>query len=128
MAVLGVTDVAGSEQSPAKARQWVSDLIGNDHPAFDAVELLASELVTNSVKHSESDSIKIFVADLDDHVFVFVCDKGGTYKRPTFGQAMDEASEGGRGLRLVSALSRRCGWRGGEDGVCVWAEVTPDDA
>jgi hypothetical protein len=46
--------VAGLPEGVSIARRFVSDTLGVDHPCSEIAAVLASELVTNSVKHSGS--------------------------------------------------------------------------
>lgn len=85
--------------------------------AGDVMELLASELTTNAVRHSSrpiglrlmrTDSLLCEVSDDDHHL-------------PTLRPAT-EADEAGRGLNLVSRLARRWGANRTGDGKVVWFE------
>jgi anti-sigma regulatory factor (Ser/Thr protein kinase) len=102
-------------------REFVRRQLADDPRAETAV-LLASELATNSVQHSSSRLGRvmtvILVAARDGIVLVGVADAGGA----TVPVLRDEGggyAEGGRGLRLVSYLCPRWGFRIQPDGGLV---------
>ncbi|MEY9211348.1 SpoIIE family protein phosphatase [Thermobifida halotolerans] len=85
---------------------------------IDLVELLATELVTNAVRYASrpidlrllrTDILLCEVTDDDQH-------------RPVLRQA-STTDEGGRGLQLVSSLSRRWGASAKTTGKVVWFEL-----
>ncbi|WP_432097636.1 ATP-binding protein [Streptomyces sp. bgisy100] len=87
----------------------------------EAAALIVSELVTNSVRHARSNSIRITVTRPEMmRVRIGVVDKSQQFPVPRESSAEDE---GGRGLTLVETLSE--GW--GTDplpwGKRVWAEL-----
>jgi anti-sigma regulatory factor (Ser/Thr protein kinase) len=121
--LLGVTDMAGSPESVAEARDYVRQKLGTGHPAVDDVTLLTSELVTNSVIHSNSrngGSVTLALADCHDFIHVDVVDSGGDTVPCVRG---DVLAEGGRGLMLVDLLSQRWGVYEDDAGRTVWFEV-----
>jgi anti-sigma regulatory factor (Ser/Thr protein kinase) len=77
---------------------------------MDDVRLLVSELVTNSVRHSDApagDSVRLDVAVDSRHVRVEVCDGGpGFEPRP---REPGQSAAGGWGLFLVDRLADRWG-------------------
>lgn len=87
--------------------------------------LVASELVTNAVRHSggdEKDTLRIDVEFGSDRVRFAVCDPGVSEKaaepRP------EQPPFGGMGLRLVAQLSARWGAEKRPSGRhLVWAEI-----
>ena len=107
------------------ARNLVATTLGDGHPcAADAV-LLASELVTNSVLHSDSrrpgGTVTITIWGDTSSVLVEVTDAGGE-SVPAVRDGSD--TEDGRGLFLVEQLSAGWGHRTDEEGGRVtWFEV-----
>jgi anti-sigma regulatory factor (Ser/Thr protein kinase) len=101
----------------AASRRYVRDVL-RYHPLahIDAVELMVSELATNSVKHAHSD-FKISINDSGGEIRVEVRDTGRGQPVLRF-PAPTEPS--GRGLRIVEALSRAWGAVDSPDGKTVW--------
>jgi anti-sigma regulatory factor (Ser/Thr protein kinase) len=97
------------------------------HPQIDqstlhTALLLASELVTNAVRHGTG-PLDLEVIDGDDRFRVNVSDHSAQSPVP---QTVDMFAESGRGLMLVETLSSTWGvtQRPG-DGKCVWFELPP---
>jgi anti-sigma regulatory factor (Ser/Thr protein kinase) len=88
------------------------------HPPahIDAVELMVSELATNSVKHAHSD-FKVSIIDSGGEIRVEVRDTGRG--RPVL-QSPTPIEPSGRGLRIVEALSRAWGTVDSPHGKTVW--------
>jgi anti-sigma regulatory factor (Ser/Thr protein kinase) len=89
-----------------------------EHVADD-VALLVSELVTNSVVHARSD-VRLMLWRTGSGIRVEIIDRnpGPVELRPFEPEAL-----GGRGLRLVEALSRDWGVRPAQPGKAVWFEL-----
>jgi anti-sigma regulatory factor (Ser/Thr protein kinase) len=87
------------------------------------VQLLLSELVTNSVRHADAARggiVRVRARIRGDALRLEVQDAGKT--RPIARRAPDRQHGGGFGLHVVEALSRR--WGVSRDaGTCVWAEL-----
>ena len=82
--------------------------------------LVASELVTNAVRHARTE-IVVNVECREDSIYLEVRD--GAEARPRIREASDEAP-GGLGLPIVEALASSWGVSvGGGAGKAVWAEV-----
>jgi anti-sigma regulatory factor (Ser/Thr protein kinase) len=121
--------IAAGLQAPAMARaaveRWLSGRVSA--ALFDAVRLLVSELVTNSVTHADlaaDAAIRVSVAMSDGVVRLEVENPGDgvvVAVRP------DRESGGGFGLYLVDVIAERWGCR--HDGnTCVWAELAVSPA
>ncbi|MDX2816521.1 SpoIIE family protein phosphatase [Streptomyces sp. PA03-5A] len=81
------------------------------------VELIVSELVTNAIRYGKGPSRLRLI---QHHVLTCeVSDTSASHPRPRCPRALDD---NGRGLFLVSQLSRRWGTRSATDGKVVWAE------
>jgi serine phosphatase RsbU (regulator of sigma subunit)/PAS domain-containing protein/anti-sigma regulatory factor (Ser/Thr protein kinase) len=82
-----------------------------------STELLVSELVGNVVRHAKGPIGLRLLRSAD-----LVCEvSDGSLTTPRIRRAM-ETDEGGRGLQLVAALSRRWGTRYTATGKCIWTE------
>ena len=104
-------------RSVAASRRHVRDVL-RYHPLahIDAVELMVSELATNSVKHAHSD-FKVSINDSAGEIRVEVRDTGRGQPVIRF-PAPTEPS--GRGLRIVEALSSAWGTVDSPHGKIVW--------
>ena len=105
---------------PESARRCRRALVaGGLDPDLDhTVSLLATELVTNSVRHAATESdIRIEALFTEGFARVVVIDRG-----PGFDPEVRH-SAGGFGLRLVDKLSSQWGVSVDADGTHVWFEV-----
>jgi anti-sigma regulatory factor (Ser/Thr protein kinase) len=104
----------------------VAGVLGESHPHVDVALLLASELVTNSVRHSGSavpgGRVTVTVLDGCDGVRVEVTDRIGA-TAPSLQPAGDREAEGSRGLQLVDALAARWGYERGGGLATTWFEL-----
>jgi anti-sigma regulatory factor (Ser/Thr protein kinase) len=80
-------------------------------------ELIASELVGNVIRHAKGPIRLRLIRSRS--LIREVADAGLT--TPHIRRALD-TDEGGRGLRLATALSQRWGTRYSSDGKCIWTE------
>jgi anti-sigma regulatory factor (Ser/Thr protein kinase) len=90
----------------------------------DDTEMVVSELFTNAVRHTASESIMCELRLSGGRVHIEVTDEGSGLTEPQRRSAhVDE--EGGRGLLLVGLLSRAWGVLPGRAGRgrTVWAEL-----
>jgi two-component sensor histidine kinase len=93
------------------------------------VALLASELVTNSIRHaglSEADSVDMRVANGDQTVRLAVHDGGDGFTPPA--PHADPLTVGGQGFVIVAALSDTWGVDSDADGCTVWCELAVEEA
>ena len=114
----------GGPHAPAVARDAVETLPAGslEAPVAHTARLLASELVTNSVRHGGSgvdDAIGLEVVLSPSTLRVEVSDSGPGFEPAPARPAPDDA--GGRGLYLVDSLADR--WGSAEGGTRVWFEV-----
>jgi anti-sigma regulatory factor (Ser/Thr protein kinase) len=95
----------------------------------ETLALIVSELVTNSIRHAglrPGSAIDVQATRHDDRVRLSVHDGGQGFEvRPL--DDRDPLAGGGRGLRIVDALSETWGVDCAEDGCIVWCEVLTDD-
>jgi anti-sigma regulatory factor (Ser/Thr protein kinase) len=109
-----------------EARHVVRERLNGELPdrRLSDVELLVSELATNSIRHSGAsvDGEISVEADLtDDCVRLRLCDHGRGFDQPAQLEPRIDG-DGGFGLLLLDRLSDRWGiQRNG--GFCVWFEV-----
>jgi anti-sigma regulatory factor (Ser/Thr protein kinase) len=106
--------------SVAASRRYVRDVLRR-HPLanIDAVELMVSELATNSVKHAHSD-FKVSINDSAGEIRVEVRDTGRGQPVLRFPVPTEPW---GRGLRIVEALSLAWGTADSPRGKTVWFTV-----
>ena len=94
-----------------------------DLETVDLLQLAATELVTNALRHSGTDRVVVFVRVGPPSLLVKVCDRGPGVEAAA--READLFDEGGRGLFLVEQLSHSWGTStvdvDGEDWSCVWA-------
>lgn len=110
-----------TKDAPSISRAHLNDFKPELGPRYDDVLLLVSELVTNSVRHSNGDDrteeeVVVRVAKQGSVVRLEVSDPG-----PCFDEDADRGS--GLGLRIVERIADR--WGIDKEGRCtVWAEVS----
>jgi anti-sigma regulatory factor (Ser/Thr protein kinase) len=120
--------IAAVPEQVRVARAFVARVLGDSHVQADVALLLASELVTNSVRHSGSavpgGVVTVTVAAVDEAVRVEVTDRSGdgVPVLPSAAAAGSEA-EGSRGLWLVEALAARWGYQRGGGLATTWFEL-----
>lgn len=113
------------------ARAFVAEVLGESHAHAEAALLLASELVTNSVRYSGSavpgGVVKVVVEAGGEAVRVEVTDRCGD-SVPVLPSAdpADGEAEGSRGLWLVDALADRWGYQRGGGFATTWFELGLD--
>jgi anti-sigma regulatory factor (Ser/Thr protein kinase) len=125
MSTSGTVTLAYAASSIAAARRWLtSELLeaGAAEPAAADAALVASELLTNAVRHArplDGGKLRLGWRMAGGLVELKVTD-GGAPTRPREGWP-SASSLGGRGLAIVSRLSRRWGVSAGETCTTVWA-------
>jgi anti-sigma regulatory factor (Ser/Thr protein kinase) len=94
----------------AEARRAIAELRADlDPPLMETLRLLVTELVTNSVRHTDCDSVTLRVAIGNRAVLTEVSDEGPTFDADAVreaGQLLDRDPYGGGGLFLVQRLAR----------------------
>jgi len=96
----------GKPSQVSRARALVASALGRDHPLYDDVVLLTSELATNAILHSRSGaggSFTVSLASSRGAVRVFVTDSGSD--RPPCICRTGAQDTNGRGLPLIRAIS-----------------------
>jgi anti-sigma regulatory factor (Ser/Thr protein kinase) len=109
------------------AREFASRVLDHGHPHWELAVQLVSELVTNSVQHSDSagpeGAIGVTVSGTLTSVTVEVADAGGVMV-PQVQPGEDLDTEGGRGLQLVAALAGEWGFRENAAGRVTWFTIS----
>jgi anti-sigma regulatory factor (Ser/Thr protein kinase) len=119
-----VARLPGVPSQVSRARGLVTDALGRDHPLYDDVVLLTSELATNAILHTRSGaggSFTVAVTSSETAVRVYVADSGSD--GPPCVCRTSTQSTSGRGLPLIEALSHRWGFTREEGSTTVWFEV-----
>jgi anti-sigma regulatory factor (Ser/Thr protein kinase) len=117
--------VPGRPEYVRAARAFVLQALGEDHPCAATAAQLTSELVTNSLVHSRSGGdggavgIAVLMSPFSARVEVR---DAGSRKVPRIISA-SPLGEGGRGLRLVAAMSDDWGTWKSENGRTTWFEI-----
>jgi anti-sigma regulatory factor (Ser/Thr protein kinase) len=109
--------------APSKARHMVATLPLAEG-LRDALVIVVSELVTNSVRHAGiavEDPIEVHVTGDDRRLYVSVHDGGPGFSVPIAKNGKPRA--GGLGLKIVAALSEEWGVACGPDGCTVRCAV-----
>ena len=113
------------EKGPAQARATVTEaMAGLPADAVDTARLLVTELVTNSVKHTPTqtaDDIRMRLAIRGDTLRVEVRDRG---ERSPIIRSEEQRRDGsGFGLYLVDQLASEWGIGSADPGHVVWFEL-----
>ncbi|MFF5213201.1 ATP-binding protein [Streptosporangium sp. NPDC000396] len=132
---LGEVFLPRAAESVSRARDVVSELIGRDHYAYEAVRLVVSELMTNAFKHADrhrvgADLIRFALYRRGAVYRIEVTDRGATFDAPRREAprtvAENARAEFGRGLWIVDELSQG-NWgscdHGRGCGRTVWCEL-----
>lgn len=106
-----------------EARRFLASLL-DGHPAADDAVLCLSELVTNACLHSRSrqpgGQFTVRIQTCGPCLRVAVSDQGGPWTAP----AKDDHAQNGRGLQIVSQLTRTWGRTGNPaTGWTTWFEI-----
>ena len=111
----------GNASSARRARQFVDQVLHRwrRDGAIERVALIASELVTNAVRHAGTD-VMVELEARDGSVYIEVVDSGDG--RPVFLKP-DPERPWGLGLPIVEALASSWGTRARQGAKGVWAEV-----
>jgi anti-sigma regulatory factor (Ser/Thr protein kinase) len=109
------------------ARKFVGRVLYQGYPRGELAVLLVSELVTNSVQHSDSagpeGAIGVTVSGSLTSVTVEVADAGAA-RAPQMHPGEDLGAEGGRGLQLVAALASEWGFQENAAGRVTWFAIS----
>ena len=109
-------------QAAGQARQAIAKFLDRTHLSklTDDAQLLASELVTNAVRHARGPiDVRAYVRD--GFLRVEVWDRHAEAS-PKPRDAEDD-DENGRGMDIVEKLSTRWGWHRVDGGKVVWIDL-----
>lgn len=118
-----VTQLPNDSSAVPTARRFASQVVvdnGGNAEVLEKTRLLVTELATNAVLHAHS-PIRLSVTPVDDAMRIEVRDDDPRPLRAP--RKPDPDATSGRGLWLVSALSRAWGVNCNERGKTVWFEV-----
>jgi anti-sigma regulatory factor (Ser/Thr protein kinase) len=120
--VIGSLTIAARPEMVGASRSFVAKALGEADPATDVAVLLASEIVTNAVLHSNSrragGTVTITAVEMGSGVRIDVADEGSERSIPEVkGQG---CVTGGHGLLLVQTLADQWGYLRDELGTRVW--------
>ena len=105
----------------AEARRAITKLRADlDPPLLETLRLLVTELVTNSVRHTDCDSVTLRVAIGKSAVLTEVADEGPTFDPQS---AVSEDPDRGWGLVLVQRLAPKWGVKKDNGTKRVWFEL-----
>jgi anti-sigma regulatory factor (Ser/Thr protein kinase) len=112
----GTYVLANSTRSPALARTLVRQALANCPPdVTNTAELLTSELVTNAVRHAETEVV--LTINLSPVLWIGVED---TSSDSIGGRLLVGDEDSGRGLGIVEALAVSWGWALTARGKRIW--------
>jgi anti-sigma regulatory factor (Ser/Thr protein kinase) len=110
----------------AEARRAIGQLRADlDPPLMETLRLLVTELVTNSVRHTDCHAVTLRIAIGKSAVLTEVADDGPTFELECFegGEARAGDSDCGWGLFLVHRLARNWGVKEQGSSKRVWFEL-----
>jgi anti-sigma regulatory factor (Ser/Thr protein kinase) len=107
--------------APHEARAYVRQVLDGwgEGDRDGEAEIIASELATNAVRHARS-PFRVSVNRTEEAIRIAVRDASTDRPRHIM---RDDFEVGGRGVRLIAALSKAWGSSTEADGKTVWAEV-----
>ena len=118
--------VPGHAEQVPRARSFIAKVLTAHGLGDEVACLLGSELVTNSVRHSDSrlpgGTVTVTVTATRDDILVAVTDDGGP-AWPAIRPRQDPCAEDGRGLVLVAQLSVRWGYHRGDGKLTTWFQI-----
>jgi len=124
-AVLGSITIRGRAEHVAAARTFVAKALAELGTITETAVLLASELVTNAVRHSKSrrpgGTVTLIILEIADGVRVEVTDDGSDHSSPVV--KGDVFSSDGHGLQLVENMAEQWGYLRAEAGTSVWFQL-----
>ncbi|MFF0310199.1 ATP-binding protein [Streptosporangium sp. NPDC004379] len=130
LGLLGQVELPAEFATVPRMRRYVRDLLDDtEHPHTDDALLLVTELVTNSVRHSDSGRVPggrvlVAVANHSGTLHIDVIDAGSEGCRPALCSDADGDGSGGRGLWLVQELATAWGWYETAAGRIVWFQLS----
>ena len=112
----------GGPEAAARARRALSKLRADiDPPLMETLRLLVTELVSNSVRHAQSDTVVLKILVGRSAVLTEVTDEGPGFDQAATGVPRQDRS--GWGLFLVERLAHRWGVHQEGAATKVWFEL-----
>jgi anti-sigma regulatory factor (Ser/Thr protein kinase) len=112
----------GGPEAAARARRALSTLRADiDPPLMETLRLLVTELVSNSVRHAQAETVVLRVVVARTAVLTEVTDEGPGFDPTDAGAPGTDDS--GWGLFLVERLADRWGVNQASDVTKVWFEL-----
>ena len=109
--------VEPNDLAPRVSRSHLDELRSDLGTRFSDVAIVVSELVTNSVRHSNGyDEISVEVETSKDRIWVRVTDQGPCFSK-------EEPRNGGMGLDIVDQIADEWGIKS-SSGCQVWVEIS----
>ncbi|MEU1881916.1 ATP-binding protein [Streptosporangium sp. NPDC020072] len=129
LATLGMRQLGSEAAAAREARLEIAKTVGADHPAYEDLRLVVSELVTNAFRHGPPDGrITLHIRREEGDFLIEVADDGTSRPRPILRAPDPEVNlpEKGLGLWNVHVITLgRWGFqdRRGLPGCVVWARI-----
>jgi serine/threonine-protein kinase RsbW len=125
-AVPRILTVPGHPGQVREARVFIANKLADHGLCDDVARLLGSELITNSLQHSNSrlpgGTITVAVTVARGMILVEVTDDGGPAE-PVLREPENTCAEGGRGLQLIARMSASWGYRRHGGRLATWFEI-----
>lgn len=127
--LLGSLTIPGRPEHVAEAREFTARILGDNCACVATAVLLTSELVANSVLHSDSSrdggAVTVNLIAIPGGIRVEVVDAGGANAPKLRSSQPDrpDLSDGGRGLQLVDMLSARWSYWLDDASTVTWFEL-----
>jgi anti-sigma regulatory factor (Ser/Thr protein kinase) len=131
-------EFAAAPDAVRRARRWTTAVLARSGPGdlVDTAVLLVSELVTNAIHAAgaaaegsgrpDPDWIGLVIIRTSDIVRIEVSDPACLSFPDPGGHSADQ--EGGRGMQVIAALSKRWGLHATRAGKVVWSELAVGDS
>lgn len=117
-------------EAASAARRALASLNGDLHLVSSGrlldVQLMATELITNAVRHGAGDDVTMVVRTGDAVLRVEV-ENAGTMFAEADRRAPSTERAGGWGLSIVELMAHRWGIEPASDGISVWFEIDRPD-
>jgi anti-sigma regulatory factor (Ser/Thr protein kinase) len=114
--------MTGGPTAPARARKALGSLEQTLADLRHDVDLLVSELVSNSIIHADADRVELHAVSHTGGVRVQVSDPGAGFDRDVARRTPSLTGEGGYGLNIVDAVANRWGVTR-DNSAGVWFEI-----
>jgi anti-sigma regulatory factor (Ser/Thr protein kinase) len=114
--------LSGGSTAPARARSAVRSLDRTLADLRDDVDLLVSELVTNSVLHADADHVELHAEASPSGVHIEVSDPGPGFDKEGAKREPSIKGDGGFGLHIVEMVANRWGVER-QRSAFVWFEI-----